>query len=146
MSPQILSCPPPRGATQIGDRNTSPTEHLSPQQTRERLQSVTINAHRGSRPPHKPARCSLWSRLLQTFNNYPPINPLLSAPVCTLLNLLVMRKMKCPVAIMLLGARMRQMYTELDYNVVPPVPKRALGLCWSASIQSGKRKGSKLGH
>lgn len=57
-----------------------------------------------------------------------------------------MRKMKCPVAIMLLGARMRQMYTELDYNVVLPVPKRALGLCWSSSIQSGKRKGSKLGH
>lgn len=39
-----------------------------------------------------------------------------------------MRKMKCPMAIMLLGARMGQMYTELDYNVMLPVPEQALGL------------------
>lgn len=37
-----------------------------------------------------------------------------------------MRKMKCPVAIMLLGARMRQMYAELDYNVMLPVPKQCI--------------------
>lgn len=41
---------------------------------------------------------------------------------------------------------MRQMYTELDRNMAPPVPKRGLGVYWSVSIQSGMRKESRLVH
>lgn len=87
----------------------------------------TITAHRCCRPPHQPARCILWSRLLRTlFNNYSQLITSflsLSAPVCTWLNLLVMTMMKCLMAIRIImgvSARIRQMDTELDENTSLP--------------------------